>query len=62
MPFYVSVSEGRSGATARPIFATSDPDVVRAVIQAMERRLEPAGRHEPSRSEPPQSDGASARG
>jgi hypothetical protein len=48
MPFYVSVSEGPSGAAARPIFATSDPAVVRAVIEAMERRLEPAGRDEPS--------------
>jgi hypothetical protein len=36
---FVTLSQGRTGATARAILATDDPRVVRATLRALERRL-----------------------
>lgn len=42
MALFLTISEGRSGEDAVPILATSEPQAIRAVITALERRL--AGR------------------
>ena len=40
---YVVVRRGDSPDTARPVLATSDPAVLRAVAQALEERLRETG-------------------
>ncbi len=37
MALFVTVSEGRGGAETQPIFASSDPRIIRAVLVAIER-------------------------
>jgi hypothetical protein len=38
--FFVLVLEGLSGATAKPVVATRDPDIVRVVADAITARLQ----------------------
>lgn len=37
MALFVTVSEGRAGMETQPIFASSDPRIIRAVLAAIER-------------------------
>lgn len=45
---YLCISEGPDGEHTNPVVATSDPDIIRAVLTALERRLGVAERS-PSR-------------
>jgi hypothetical protein len=39
MAFYLTISEGRSGEEPIPLIATTDPQVIQAVLVALERRI-----------------------
>jgi hypothetical protein len=39
MALYLTISEGRTGEDAQPIFASSDPVVIRAAAAAVERAI-----------------------
>ena len=36
---FLTVSQGNSGDDAQPLFATSDPTLIAAVVRALENRL-----------------------
>jgi hypothetical protein len=50
MPMFLTISEGSNGNDAVPILATSDPQAIRAVLSALERRI--SGRRGVVRSVP----------
>jgi len=53
MALFVQICEGRSAADAQPVVASSDPEVVRAVMRALERRFDPDRRPTPIRPRRP---------